>query len=92
MKEVPFLKESFAETLRHRREMCGLTQHELASKMDSARSLISFLENAKHFPSLQTFFLLSHVLSVDPLEFLSDITATMERKRLAAKPQKSPSL
>lgn len=77
MKEIPYLVKSFASELKIRRELCGMTQRQLAEKMDSTRSLISFLENEKNMPSLQTFFVIAQTLEVDPREFLDSIMARM---------------
>lgn len=81
MRNVQFLGEAFAEVLLKYREMRGMTQRQLAERMESARSLISFLENSKHMPSLQTFFAISEVLGVDPRELLAEVVAVMERMR-----------
>lgn len=81
MRNVQFLGEAFAEVLLKYREQRGLTQRQLAEAMESARSLISFLENTKHMPSLQTFFAISEVLHVDPRELLNEVVVAMERMR-----------
>lgn len=81
MRNVQFLGEAFAEVLLKYREQRGMTQRQLAESMDSARSLISFLENAKHMPSLQTFFSIAEVLHIDPRELLNEVIIVMERMR-----------
>ena len=86
MKNVPFLLEAFAEVLKNQREMRNFTQRELAERMESARSLISFLENAKNMPSLQTFFAIADVLQISPREFLDEVVMTMERMRSSRQP------
>jgi len=81
MKNVPFLLEAFAEVLKNQREMRNLTQRELSVRMESARSLISFFENSKNIPSLQTFFVIADALGTTPRELLDAVTTTMERLR-----------
>lgn len=81
MKNIPYLMDAFATELKIKREQRGITQRELAEKMNSARSLISFLENGKNMPSLQTFFVLAETLEIDPKEFLNDVMSTMLRMK-----------
>lgn len=81
MKSVPYLMEAFAEVLKDKREMRGLTQRQMADAMESVRSMVSFLENGKNMPSLQTFFVIAEALQISPNELLNDVLATMQRMR-----------
>lgn len=81
MKPVPYLIEAFAEVLKDKRELRGLTQRQMADAMGSVRSLVSFLENGKNMPSLQTFFVIAETLEISPTELLNDVMVSMERMR-----------
>ena len=81
MKSVPYLMEAFAEVLKAKREMRGLTQRQMADAMESVRSMVSFLENGKNMPSLQTFFVIAETLQISPNELLNDVVVTMQRMR-----------
>lgn len=81
MKSVPYLMEAFAEVLKDKRELRSLTQRQMADAMGSVRSLVSFLENGKNMPSLQTFFVIAETLEISPAELLNDVMVTMERMR-----------
>lgn len=70
MKQIPHLAESFGQILQKFREHSGLTQIELAAKIDCSLSYIGFLEHGKKVPTLTTFHLLCEALQVTPHEFI----------------------
>ncbi len=70
MKQIPHLAESFGQILQKFRERSGLTQIELATKIDCSLSYIGFLEHGKKVPTLTTFHLLCEALEVTPYEFM----------------------
>ena len=74
----------------HRRKM-GLTQEELAEKVELSTQHISRIESACYIPSLKSFFAIASVLNIDLRLFGFDINSTLNpakdeliRKILAA--------
>lgn len=62
---------AFGETLRHQRELAGLTQEQLAEKADLDRTFISLLERGKRQPSLGTVLRLAAALGLTAAELVS---------------------
>ena len=75
MKNIPEFRRAFGYVLRHRREMAGLSQPELAARIGGSEINIRTLERAASAPSMVTFLLLAEALGVDPREFLGEVLA-----------------
>jgi transcriptional regulator with XRE-family HTH domain len=71
--------------LKTRREALGLTQRELARKIDVEASHIAFIESGRRKPSLKLVARIADTLGVDPQELL--VLAHPEAKALLAKRQ-----
>ena len=52
--------------------MCGLTQTELAAKVDVTRTFIANIEQGVRLPSLSKLSEIAKVLNVKPIEFFKD--------------------
>lgn len=59
------LKEKFANNLRNLRKSRGLTQEKLAELVEVDFRYISFIENARNFPSAELIEKLANALNVD---------------------------
>lgn len=70
MNEIPHLSEAFAQVLQEAREEARVSQHELARRVNCARSFISFLETRTHLPSLNAFLVICTALDLPPAELL----------------------
>lgn len=79
MKVLPFFNEAFGAILRARREEAGLSQSQLAQKIQSVRSYITFLEHAQRTPTVTTMVVLAEALGIDPETFLRDVLKERER-------------
>jgi transcriptional regulator with XRE-family HTH domain len=66
------LAVQLARTIARRRSALGLSQAELAERLDLAPKTISGLERAKHLPSLVTVVRLAEVLQVSVSELLGE--------------------
>lgn len=69
-------KVFIAKQIRLHRKKLGLTQEELAEKVDLSVQHISRIESACYIPSLKSFFLLATVLKIDLRNFGYDVQAT----------------
>ena len=58
--------------LKRIRNMCGLTQTELAAKVDVTRTFIANIEQGVRLPSLSKLSEIAKVLNVKPIEFFKD--------------------
>lgn len=58
-------KKFLAEQIRLHRRKAGLTQAELAEKVDLSVQHISRIESACYTPSLKSFFLIANILKID---------------------------
>lgn len=58
-------KSFLAEQIKQYRKKAGLTQAELAEKVDLSTQHISRIESACYVPSLKTFFLIVDILKMD---------------------------
>ncbi len=58
-------KTSLGRILKHRRELLGLTQRELAAKIGVKASHVAYLENERRRPSLSLLKRLADVLGLD---------------------------
>lgn len=73
MDAMPFLNDAFRQILRAYRENAGLTQKELAEKIDASLAAIKKLEHGDRVPSLRTVLALCRGLGVKPHDFITDI-------------------
>lgn len=83
MENVPYLAESFGESLRSFRKRARLTQKEVADRIGSVTSYIRLLEYGQNIPTLATFHLLCEALNVEPYEFMAKYRLLMAQKRNA---------
>ena len=58
-------KDFIAQQIRFHRKKMGLTQEELAEKVELSVQHISRIETGYYIPSLKTFFMLASVLNLD---------------------------
>ena len=75
MKNIPEFRGAFGYVLRHRRELAGLTQPELAVRIGGSEINIRTLERSKSSPSMVTFLLIADALDLDAREFLGEVLA-----------------
>lgn len=66
-------KKYIASKIKEYRKKCGLTQAELAEKVDIGTKQISRIEIAEFYPSLTTFFKIVEVLNMDLNDFVTEI-------------------
>ncbi|MBQ2610792.1 helix-turn-helix transcriptional regulator [bacterium] len=66
-------KEYIAKKIREYRKKSGLTQAELAEKIDIGTKQISRLEIGDFYPSLNTFFRLVKILNIDLSDFIPSV-------------------
>jgi transcriptional regulator with XRE-family HTH domain len=64
--------------LRARREDAGLSQQELADRIEGVRSYIQFLEYGKQTPTTTTLILVAEALKIDPAGMLRDSVQMMK--------------
>lgn len=63
------LRRQVGALVRHHRERAGLTQNELAEKLDKSLQTVGSIERGKSAPSFETLSALSEVLGVPVREF-----------------------
>ena len=73
MKKNIQFRQAFAEMLRYYRTLAGLTQSELAKRIDGSEIGVRTWERAASCPSLETFLLLADAIEVEAEEFLGEI-------------------
>ena len=73
-------KHFLAEQIKKYRKKAGLTQAELAEKIDLSVQHISRIESGYYIPSLKTFFMLVSVLNIDLRLFGFDMQSTNNQK------------
>lgn len=66
-------KEFIAKQIKMHRKKLGITQEELAEKVDLTTQHISRIESACYIPSLKSFFLIAQVLNMDLRQFGFDV-------------------
>ena len=76
MKNIQF-RRAFADTIRSRRVLAGLTQSQLAERIGGSEIGIRTWERAASAPSLETFLLLADALGVDAKELLKEVQDRM---------------
>ena len=69
---------SVGERIKKARKALGLTQLELARKINMSQSYIADMERNRHNPSLAALQLIADVLHVDIAEFVGDSTTVQE--------------
>ena len=69
-------KHFLAEQIKKYRKKAGLTQAELAEKVDLSVQHISRIESGCYIPSLKSFFMLVSVLNIDLRLFGFDVQST----------------
>ena len=72
-------KKYIAQKIKEYRKKSGLTQSELAEKIDIGTKQISRIEMAEFYPSLSTFFKIVETLNMDFSEFVNN-TPTEKNK------------
>ena len=75
MKNIPEFRRAFGDVLRHHREMKGLTQPELAERIEGSEINIRTLERGASAPAMVTFMLLAEALDMDPRDMLGEVMA-----------------
>jgi len=76
VKNIQF-RRAFADTIRSRRVLAGLTQSQLAERIGGSEIGIRTWERAASAPSLETFLLLADALGVDAKELLKEVQDRM---------------
>ena len=79
MKNLPYFNQAFGKILRTRREEAGISQRELACRIEGVRSYIQSLEYGKQTPTVTTIILIAEALGTDPAEMLRDSVCAMAR-------------
>jgi len=70
-------RQAFADVIRHRRALAGLTQSQLAERIGGSEIGVRTWERAASSPSLETFLLLADALGVDARELLGEIQSKL---------------
>ena len=68
--EAKQLREGFRELLRTRRIKAGLTQAELAQRIETKQPYIASLESGTGSPTFETLAKLSEALNISPRDLL----------------------
>ena len=79
MKHLPYFNLAFGQVLRVRREAAGISQRELARRIEGVRSYVQSLEYGRQTPTATTIILVAEVLGIDPAEMLRDAVRVMAR-------------
>jgi len=74
-------KKYIAKKIKEYRKKSGLTQAELAEKIDIGTKQISRLELGDFYPSLNTFFKIIETLNIDLEEFVLQISEDKNKTR-----------
>lgn len=74
-------KEYIAKKIKEYRKKKGLTQAELAEKINIGTKQISRIEIAEFYPSLNTFFKIVETLDMDLNEFVNNIQTDKNKVR-----------
>ena len=67
------LNDAFRQILRAHRENTGLTQKELAKRLNVSLSIVKKWEHGDRVPPLRTFLILCVALEIKPSAFIDDI-------------------
>ena len=79
MKNLPYFNQAFGQVLRTRRETAGISQRELAHKIEGVRSYVQSLEYGRQTPTVTTIILIAEAIGIDPAEMLRDSVHVMAR-------------
>ena len=79
MKNLPYFNQAFGRILRARREEAGISQRELADRIEGVRSYVQSLEYGRQTPTVTTIILIAEALGTDPAEMLRDSVCVMAR-------------
>lgn len=74
-------KKYIAGKIKEYRLLRGMTQAELAEKIDIGTKQISRIEVAEFYPSLSTFFKIAEVLNMDLSDFVTNIPHNENKTR-----------
>lgn len=74
-------KKFIAQQIRAHRKKLGITQEELAEKVDLSVQHISRIESGCYIPSLKSFFMIVSVLGIDLRSFGYDIKITGDSQK-----------
>lgn len=74
-------KEFIAQQIRLHRKKLGLTQEELAEKVNLSVQHISRIESGCYIPSLKSFFMMANVLKIDLRNFGYNIEASSNSQK-----------
>lgn len=73
--------DAFSVILREIRAEKGLSQDQVAERLDIARSYISYMESGQRYPSLEMFIAVAQALGVRPGEMMDRIAARIDSGR-----------
>ena len=65
-------KKNFADKLRTLRNEKKISAREMSLELGQNVNYINYIENGKHLPSMQGFFLICEYLNIQPSEFLKN--------------------
>lgn len=65
--------DAFGFVLRELRNAKGISQEELATRLDLARAYISYLESGRRYPSIEMAIAIAQALEVRPGELLDKV-------------------
>ncbi len=65
-------KKNFADKLRILRNEKKISAREMSLELGQNVNYINYIENGKHLPSMQGFFLICEYLNIQPSEFLKN--------------------
>jgi transcriptional regulator with XRE-family HTH domain len=75
---VGTVSAEFGESLKRHREATGMTQLELASRLDLRRTSISNMESGNQVPSLPQLIAIAQALGIPPRELIPSVAAPIE--------------
>ncbi len=80
MKKLYGLPSAFGKALAQERSRRGLTQEQLAERIDSGNVYISLLESGRRQPSLNTLLLLAEALEISPARLIERTSSFLENQ------------
>ena len=90
MRNLPYFNQAFGQVLRARRTAAGISQQELANRIEGVRSYVQFLEYGRQTPTATTIILIAEALGTDPAEMLQDsvrLMANLEEEEVSKAPE-----
>jgi len=77
------IRETFAKNLRENRRKSGLTQAQLAEKVEISHHYLAMVELARNIPTVDTIERLANALNVEVYElFIVPLSPAMELKKI----------